>query len=50
MNLTMIYRGIGVELEILEFNEAYVLKVNSLDTAWVYMSSKKDRVECNTFR
>lgn len=30
LSLTLIYRELGVELEMIEFNEAYVVKVNTL--------------------
>lgn len=39
--LILIYRELEVELEMLEFNKAYLLKVNPSNAARVYMLDKQ---------
>lgn len=42
--LTLIYRELGVELEMHKVNNAYELKQNPTDTIRVYMSAKQVEV------
>lgn len=39
---TLIYRKLKVDLQMLKFNDAYILKQNPTDTKRVYLLAKKD--------